>query len=112
MSTQVSTVEYLVDQMSLAPDIRTRAMFGEYAVYCQDKIVALICDDQLYVKPTEAGRAYLKQVVEGNPYPGAKPYFLITGDLCEDQEWLSQLIVKTAQELPAPKPKVSRKKAK
>jgi len=25
-------------------------MFGEYALYCGDKVVALVCDDQLFVK--------------------------------------------------------------
>jgi TfoX/Sxy family transcriptional regulator of competence genes len=31
-------------------------MFGEYGVYCDEKFVALICDDTLFVKPTPISR--------------------------------------------------------
>lgn len=50
-------------------------MFGEYALYCDGKTVALICDDQLFIKPTVSGHAYIGAVAEGFPYPGAKPWF-------------------------------------
>jgi hypothetical protein len=29
---------------------------GEYAIYCNGKVVALVCDNQLFVKPTEAAQ--------------------------------------------------------
>ena len=85
--------------------IRSKAMFGEYGIYCDEKIVAFICDDQLFVKPTEAGRKFIKNLEEAPPYPGAKMYFLITGDYWDDAQYLSELIRKTAAELPLPKPK-------
>ncbi|MBU1240598.1 competence protein TfoX, partial [Myxococcota bacterium] len=61
------------------------------------------------VKPTSAGRAFIGNVVEAPPYPGARPSFLIEDQL-EDREWLSQLIALTEQELPEPKPKNTSKK--
>ncbi len=79
-------------------------MFGEYAVYCNDKVVALVCDNQLFVKQTRAGRAFIGDVIEAPAYPGAKPSFLIE-DQIDDKEWLSQLMILTEQELPMPKPK-------
>jgi TfoX/Sxy family transcriptional regulator of competence genes len=105
MATQQSTVDYIVDQLARFHDIATRKMFGEYAVYCNEKIVALICDEQLFVKPTVSGKALIGSVQESPPYPGAKPYFLITGDECEDREFLCSLIMATAKELPEPKKK-------
>ena len=105
MATKQSTADYLADQMSAAGTIRTRKMFGEYAVYCNEKVVALICDEQLFVKPTVAGRDFVGSVTEAPPYPGAKPHFLIDGDRCEDREFLSALIQKTEAELPEPKAK-------
>ena len=33
-------------------------MFGEYGVYVDGKMIGLICDDQLYVKPTASGRLH------------------------------------------------------
>jgi TfoX/Sxy family transcriptional regulator of competence genes len=84
-------------------------MFGEHAIYCDGKVVALIVKNQLFVRPTEKGRAYIGNVVESSPYPGAKPHFLIE-DAFEDRDWISGLITLTALELPIPVKK--RKKVK
>ena len=81
-----------------------RKMFGEYAIYCDSRVVALICDNQLFVKQTESGRAFIGDVDEAPAYPGAKPSFLIE-DKFEDREWIGNLIRITADGLPAPKPK-------
>ncbi len=105
MATKQSIVDFLTDQISGAGNIRTRKMFGEYSLYCNEKVVALVCDDQLYVKPTNAGREFIDNLEESPPYPGAKNYFLINGDLWDDSGWLTKLISKTAEELPLPKPK-------
>lgn len=109
MSTQAKTVDYLLDQLSAAGVVTSRKMFGEYALYCGGKVVALVCDDQLFVKPTESGRKFLQTVDEQPPYPGAKKYFQILGDQWDDADWLSELIRLTAQELPQPKPKSPKK---
>lgn len=105
MATKQSLVDFILEQMSRAEGVSARKMFGEYAIYCGGKIVALVCDDQLFVKATAAGRAFIGRVTEGPPYPGAKPCFVIEGDLLEDSDWLSQLIQLTTNELPQPKAK-------
>jgi len=112
MASSQNTIDYIIEQISGAQNVIAKKMFGEYAIYCNEKIVALVCDDQLFIKPTKAGKDFTGNVVEGNPYPGAKPYFLISGELWEDNEWLSQLISITTSELPLPKKKPSRKNAK
>ena len=108
MASDVSFVEFIVDQIQNSGDITYKKMFGEYGLYCDGKIVALICENQLFVKPTKAGRSFIESVVEAPPYLGAKPYFLIQEDV-EDSEWLSNLIRLTAEELPEPKPKKKKK---
>jgi TfoX/Sxy family transcriptional regulator of competence genes len=105
MSTSQRTIDFLLEQLAGAGDVSARAMFGEFGLYCDGKIVGLICNDQLYVKPTKAGRAFIGDVAEAPPYRGAKPSLLIDGDQCEDGEWLSELIRLSAAELPLPKPK-------
>ena len=75
MASDSDFVEFVVDQMENAGEIRYRKMFGEFTVYCNEKVVALICDNQLFVKPTEAGKSFIGSVVEAPPYPGAKPFF-------------------------------------
>lgn len=104
MASDIDFVTFVVDQIRHAGPIRYRKMFGEYAIYCREKVVALICDDQLFVKPTKAGRAFIGNVIEAPAYPGARPSFLIEDQL-EDGEWLSELIALTERELPDPKPK-------
>jgi DNA transformation protein and related proteins len=105
MATAQSTVDFLTDQLAGAGDVHSRKMFGEYAIYCDDKVVALVCDDQLYVKPTEAGKALIGSVTEAPPYPGSKNYYWIDESQWEDREWLTELILKTAAELPIKKKK-------
>jgi TfoX/Sxy family transcriptional regulator of competence genes len=110
MASDLSFVEYLCDQMAGAGQVSFRKMFGEYAIYCDRKVVALVCDNQLFVKPTEGGRARLGKVVEAPPYPGAKPHFLMAGQI-DDEELMMQVIQITARELPMPKPKSKKPKA-
>jgi TfoX/Sxy family transcriptional regulator of competence genes len=99
-----SFVTFVMDQLRGVGAVSCRAMFGGYAIYCDAKVVALICDDQLFVKPTAIGKEMIENPVQKPPYPGAKPYFLIENEL-EDGERLCELIRATAKELPAPKPK-------
>jgi TfoX/Sxy family transcriptional regulator of competence genes len=106
MPTQQRTVEFLLEQMAGAGSLAARKMFGEYAVYLDAKVVALICDDQLYVKPTPAGRALLGPGwPEAPPYGGAKPSLVVPGERWDDRAWLAALVRATADALPAPKPK-------
>ena len=102
MASKQATVDFILEQMAEAGDVSARKMFGEYGVYCGGKVVALVCDDQLFVKPTVAGQAFIGKVTEGLPYPGAKPWFLVTGGHWENGDWLSELIRVTARELPMP----------
>jgi len=102
MATQQNTVDYLLEQLRGAGSVTARKMFGEYALYRNGKLVALICDDQLYLKPTAAGRALADGCVDCSPYPGAKPHILVEGDRWEDEEWLTRIIEVSAEELPEP----------
>lgn len=111
MSSSEEFVKFVVGQIDGADAITYRKMFGEYGIYSRDKMVALICDNQFFVKPTAGGRAFVGTVSEASPYPGAKPCFLIEDQL-DDKAWLVELIRLTAQELPAPKPKKSKRAAK
>jgi TfoX/Sxy family transcriptional regulator of competence genes len=106
MTTSPSTIDYLLDQLSSLPNVRARKMFGEYALYCDEKVVALVCDNQLFVKITPAGRELVGSLYEeGEAYPGAKPSMLIGVEFIEDHERLGELIRATSAALPAPKPK-------
>lgn len=106
MASDLQFVEYVCEQISGAGRVSHRRMFGEFAVYCDGKIVALVCDNQLFLKPTVAGKALLGDVKEAPPYPGAKPYYLIDAQL-DDAEVLAEAVRATAAALPLPKAKAT-----
>ncbi len=102
MASDASFVEYVMDQISYPGELESKKMFGEYALYADGKIFALVCDNKLFVKPTVEGRTFIGEVVEAPPYPGASPRFLIETQM-EDREWLSELVRRTVDALPPPK---------
>lgn len=104
MTTSLDTIHYICDQAGFGPRLTSRKMFGEFALYVDGKVVALVCDDQLFLKPTPEGQRCLGQVVLAPPYPGAKDYFLIAAEL-DDPEELHAALEATARALPEPKSK-------
>jgi TfoX/Sxy family transcriptional regulator of competence genes len=106
MASTQSFVEYVCEQAGSDGAVSSRKMFGEYALYLQGKLVALVCDDHVFVKPTAEGRRLLVQPKEVAPYPGAKPCLWVTS-LIDNRALLTSLFSATAAALPAPKPKKS-----
>ena len=111
MSSEQDFINFVVEQVQGAGAIRYRKMFGGCTLYCNDKVVALICENQLFVKPTEAGRKHIGNVKEAPAYPGARPSLLINEKI-ENSAWLTQLISVTEKELPQPKAKKTKKTKK
>lgn len=76
-------------------------MFGEYGLYCDDKVVGFICDNTVYLKPSP--------VTSGLPmgpcYEGSKDYAIIADAMVDSADAIQALVLATAEFLPAPKPK-------
>jgi len=108
MASSQEFVDFVAQQFDNGLEVTVRKMFGEYGLFCDGKMFGMICDDQFFVKPTEGGRAFLGEVVEAPPYPGAKPSFLIQERL-EDREWMTELARITTRERPLPKRKAPRR---
>jgi len=104
MATHQDFVEYVRSQSGLGEAITCRKMFGEYAIYVEGKVVALACDDQLFLKPTAHGRSLLRNPSEHPPFPGATRYLRID-EAIDDRDLLGRLLLATAEALPEPKPK-------
>jgi TfoX/Sxy family transcriptional regulator of competence genes len=110
LSTSKQTIEYLEDQLAPLP-IRTAPMFGEYCVYLDEKVVGFVCDDVFLIKPTGAEESFFVGTSPGKPYPGAKDYHAVHGDLIENRDWLRDAVQATADAQPVPKPKKPRPRA-
>jgi TfoX/Sxy family transcriptional regulator of competence genes len=109
MASTQDLAQYIADQCAGAGEITLKKMFGEYGIYCNGKIFGLICDDMLFIKPTEAGRAILRTLDLRPPYPTAKDHFHITE--IDDHEYLSELVRVSCRELPMQKPRPKKGKS-
>jgi TfoX/Sxy family transcriptional regulator of competence genes len=109
MATQKTVVEFIESKLGHRERLHTKAMFGEYALYADGKVAALICDDLLYVKIMPASQV-LESICEvGEPYPNAKPCYIVTEDQMTSIEDLPQILFAIAESLPAKKVKRSTK---
>jgi TfoX/Sxy family transcriptional regulator of competence genes len=77
MATQKATIEFLLRKLRDPGRFQARAMFGEYALYADGEVVALVCDDLLHVKILPASQALEGRCEKAQPYPGAKPHYLV-----------------------------------
>jgi TfoX/Sxy family transcriptional regulator of competence genes len=108
VASDFSFVQHVCDQIRDVPGVTSRKMFGEYAIYVGEKVVALVCDNRLFIKPTDAGRQLLGRPLEGSPYPGARAHFAMDEHL-DDRELLSALVRITESSLPVPKKRKKKK---
>lgn len=107
MASSNDTIQYIVDQIGLGHRLSSKKMFGEFALYLDEKIVALVCDDQLFLKPTFQAKVFLGQVRPAAPFAGARDYFLLVDEL-DDPDCLKEAFLITANALPEPKPKIAK----
>jgi len=104
MATSEATLVRILEKIQ-GDNIRAAKMFGEYTIYCDEKVVALIADDQMFLKITAASRAELDPSHEAPPYPGAKPFLKVPDERIQDSAWITSLVNAIAADLPQPKPK-------
>lgn len=96
-------IQYIIDQCSGAGEIAAKKMMGDWCLYCNGTLFALACDNNLYIKVTDAAKPLLKEMILRPPYEGAKDCFHITD--IDDRDYLERLIRATLPCLPVPKKK-------
>lgn len=111
MATDRIFIDYVMEQAGLGSRLTVRRLFGEYAFYVDEKVVAFGCDNSLFLKPTDVATRLVPHAPMRPPYPEAKDYPVID-ELLDDGDALRIVLLATADELPAPKvKKVVAKKA-
>ena len=110
MATDPDFVAYVEEQLAQGARITHKKMFGEYALYLDDRVVAFACDNSLFVKPSAAAAELAPDLPQRPPYPGAKDY-PVADELLDDTDALRALIQATAALMPPPKPRTARKRA-
>src|ERR687896_477047 len=95
MRTSKETIARLLEQLEPL-DVRTRPMFGEYALYCDEKVVGFVCHDTLLMKVTDVSGESAPALPFDRPYPEAKDYHAVAPDRFADVEWLQSFVQRTA----------------
>ena len=103
MASRKAYLDFILEQLSLLPEIDCRAMMGEYVLYYRGKVFGGIYDDRFLVKPTKSALAMMPQAPQELPYETAKPMLLVQD--VDNREFLAELVQTMYAELPTPKKK-------
>ena len=90
--------EYILDQLAALPELRVRAMMGEYLLYSGGQLFGGVYDDRFLVKETPASCAAFPTAAL--PYDGAKPMRVVD---VEDPDIVAQVVREMLPELPKPR---------
>lgn len=107
MASHPDFVDYVAEQLREAGAIRSRKMFGEYGLYCDEVFFAVICDDQFFIKVTPQGEAAFPNLPKAPPYEGAKDSFLLED--VENRKLMTELTRITCEALKSKPQKTGRK---
>ena len=103
MASSREFLEFVLEQLSILPDITYRAMMGEFIIYYRSKIIGGIYDNRLLVKSTESVLKIVPNATMEIPYPGGHPMMMIPD--IENPELLERVFNTLYTELPNPKKK-------
>ncbi len=108
MATSKEFYDYVMENLQKAGDVSSRKMMGEYLVYYQKKLVGDICDNCLFLKPTESVLRLFPDAERAYPYEGSKTLMVVVEDV-ENTEFMRELLDAMYEELPEPKVKAKGK---
>ncbi len=107
MGTALASIEHMLDTIPLT--LTFKKMFGEFALYLDGIVVAFVCDDTLFIKPTPGALAILPDAERGPAYPGSKDY-IIGSEALDEPDLCARALRAVAAD--APPPKVKKAKVK
>lgn len=87
--------DFILEQLSEAPNISCRPMMGEFLFYSNNVLFGGIYDDRLLVKIVPENAKYgMDEVV---PYKNAKPFYFVED--VDNKEKLAEIVKDTAEGL-------------
>ena len=87
--------DFILEQLSEAPNITYRPMMGEFLLYSNNVLFGGIYDDRLLVKIVPENKQY--KMAEEIPYDGAKPMYFVED--VDDKEKLAEIVNTTVKGL-------------
>jgi len=109
--------DFVMEQLQGLGEVRSRKMFGEYGVYCDDVFFAVIADESLWLKVDDGNRPRFEARGMGPFSPGDPPspmqYYEVPVDVLEDSaqlhEWAAVSMEVAARAPKRRKPKRERR---
>lgn len=80
----------IVDAFDPLP-VRVHPMFGEYAIYLDDRNFGFIVDDVLMVKPVPEAQELTAHLATGQVHPSSKQYPIVSEADLLDTDWLHEV---------------------
>lgn len=107
MATSKEFHDYVVENLQRAGNVTARKMMGEYCIYYQEKLIGDICDNCLFLKPTESVLRLMPDADRAYPYEGSRTLMVVVEDV-ENTELMIEVLSEMYKELPEPKKKTKR----
>lgn len=104
MATSKEFHDHVVESLQRIGDVSTRRMMGEYCVYYQGKLIGDICNNCLFLKPTESVLRLMPDADRAYPYEGSKTLMVVVDDV-ENGPLMEEVLHEMYKELPEPKRK-------
>jgi TfoX/Sxy family transcriptional regulator of competence genes len=104
MPTSQDTLSYFLECLSGIPELREKAMFGEYGIYSGDRMFALACDGTLFLKTFPETIEFFEDT-NTKAYPWSKNTAPVNPEWLENPEELEKIVKLTLNLIPPPKPK-------
>ncbi|WP_293699659.1 TfoX/Sxy family protein [uncultured Agrococcus sp.] len=99
MSTSRETAARILDALDPLP-VRVHPMFGEYAVYLDDRNFGFIVDDRLMLKPVPEAEELTEHLARGRVHPESKLYPIVEEDELHESDWLFEVVQTIASTQP------------
>jgi|SRR5690625_1798385 len=103
MASKPEEIQWILEQLRPL-DVHTRAMFGEYGLYCDGVFVGVICNNTLFLKRNTATDDVLGVESLAPPYDGARDHHVVSDELLRTGDALVRDAVSgAAKVLPPPR---------
>ncbi|MCH5245546.1 MAG: TfoX/Sxy family protein [Muribaculaceae bacterium] len=77
MACSAEFIDFVCEVLAPLGEIYTRKMMGDYILYLDEKCVATLCDNNVYVKIHPSINELMKEAEIGKPYEGAKDHYIL-----------------------------------
>lgn len=87
MKTSPEFLNFIMEKLSSISNIRSRAMFGGYGIFCGGSMFALIAEDTLYFKVSKTNRDMYEKA-KSKPFPHGISYWEVPPEVVDENSKL------------------------